>query len=1017
MHCDSARWRAAALLALVLGVGDANAEDAGLAPIDAGVGGSDAGPSPLPPSQQRLRRLELALAGSDQLDVALATLFVVDILDEDAVGDRIERLGERARELRVHVTSTATIADADVFTAQLQVIELERRFLAQPPELRAARLSADEARQALRRELEQAAEAHAGAVVAGERAEAARARALEEAAAASTTTVRTLKSERAAVARARSELADLDRARSLEIDARARAHATALAEAEGLVRREQRSVTSSVAQDARNWTRAALAAASADLGDAITALRSQLAIPRPNVSMDSLPAKSTPEERAARAELGAALAAFDTAATEVLARDQRARLAALESTYQRVMLLADTKERLFDRLSPEVRSTLLGLSSVALEEMRVEADVLRLGSAARARLALEHIEHLDQLFADRAFITAAVWIMAKVALVLIVALWLRRRVPDLLRALRRYELRAAGSIIRLRRLEQIARALGTFGNPLTTVVSAHLIIMALGPVAGIPEIDALLGVLLWLAYFRLFGRTLEVVIFWFARRGRRRLERATRLAIERSVLTVARLVFAGGIFLTLVEALVGRGALYGRGRQLVIALGVVVALALLRRWRRAIAKAYLAQFPEGRLADLVKSSQDRFYSFAVVGMAFAVVTVSWIAGLGRDALLSFDESRKALAFVFRKRLERKAEKLPRAEFDRSALPEALVDAFTESPLIDGSLRVDRFDGLEEFVRELERWQEGEAKGSFLLHAPAGYGKTTWLMRAAEEVSGDGVVHVPVDRHTDGWSSLLTALGGEGEGDPSTRIERRLLAGPRCVVMVDDLHNLFFRAMGGMSVLDGLMRLIERTAHHVFWVCAVDGLAWRYIRASRPRRSRFRVERGLAPWSEAEIRQLLMARAVASGIVHHFGDLTGGDAMDASQLVDAGESYVRLIWDASDGCPRVALHYWLRSLVPMGDAAVRVRLFAAVEASELEQMPEESVFLYAALAQHENLSAAEVGRVLRYPLGLCEAILVQGAERGWVRRITARRYRFTSRWYRPVMRFLKRQHVI
>ena len=135
-------------------------------------------------------------------------------------------------------------------------------------------------------------------------------------------------------------------------------------------------------------------------------------------------------------------------------------------------------------------------------------------------------------------------------------------------------------------------------------------------------------------------------------------------------------------------------------------------------------------------------------------------------------------------------------------------------------------------------------------------------------------------------------------------------------------------------------------------------------------AARPRRIRFRSEQTINEWSEGDIRMLLMARAAASGVVHQFEDLVVDAAQSDAALVRSSESYVRLIWDYADGCPEVACHFWLRSLVYVADDRVRVRLFSAPNGTRLERLPEEARFVYAALVTHDALSAEHVARVLR-----------------------------------------------
>jgi hypothetical protein len=194
---------------------------------------------------------------------------------------------------------------------------------------------------------------------------------------------------------------------------------------------------------------------------------------------------------------------------------------------------------------------------------------------------------------------------------------------------------------------------------------------------------------------------------------------------------------------------------------------------------------------------------------------------------------------------------------------------------------------------------------------------------------------------------------------------------------------------------------------------------MDSLSWKYLRSAQPQRSWFRDVIELSSWSDDEISQLIMARAAASGVVHSFEDLMTEEADEKTdrRLAEIGQSYSRLIWDSSDGCPWVALHYWLRSLAPVSESQVRVRLFRRVDLTRLEKWPKEAMFLYAAIALHSHLSARELSSILRYSTEMCESFLNQGCEEGYLICDENGRYHFNVNWYRPIMRYLSQRHAV
>ena len=170
---------------------------------------------------------------------------------------------------------------------------------------------------------------------------------------------------------------------------------------------------------------------------------------------------------------------------------------------------------------------------------------------------------------------------------------------------------------------------------------------------------------------------------------------------------------------------------------------------------------------------------------------------------------------------------------------------------------------------------------------------------------------------------------------------------------------------------------------------------------------------------MRPWDEKAIDRLLTDRMGRSAVHVSYDDLII-DRVDgtqfASEVIRTGERYRQLLWDYADGLPRMALHFWLRSLAPAGDDGVKVRLFADPDAGILEKLNEPSRFLLAAVVTHGNLTVPDAARVLNYPPGTCELLFISLAARG-ILRDDGGRYRVSSFWDRAVNRYLKRKHLL
>jgi hypothetical protein len=444
-----------------------------------------------------------------------------------------------------------------------------------------------------------------------------------------------------------------------------------------------------------------------------------------------------------------------------------------------------------------------------------------------------------------------------------------------------------------------------------------------------------------------------------------------------------------------------------------------IALVLVNRWREDIADAYLAMYPKGRFAIRVRNTRTRAVGFFVVLVAFTSVAARGISIYIREQLLSFEQTRKALAYVFRRRLERQSSVLGAEELPVE-LPADLVAALSEQP-VQEDLRIDRWPGLPQLLAEARRLVEGRRRH----HGGPGGGA-----RGREDlVAGRG-------RAQAGLRPRRSRRGGGAPGPrgpgplagPDARDrrgpERRRPGGappgrPARVVLLDGGQNLMKRSVGGTATYERFMQIASQSTARVVWVVTFSRYAWRHLECRFKSRTLFNRSLAIGTWSEAEIGQLIERRMSASGYVADYRDLimdpVEGTALEL-ETTRTAERFRRLLWDYADGNPRVALHFWQLALIPEGERRVRVRLFARPDEARLVRLGEEARFALAAVAIHENMSIEELAETLAYPLEFCKSVVTY-LENDELLQRRARRYVLGTGTYRAVIRYLRRNNLL
>ncbi|AKT37005.1 AAA family ATPase [Chondromyces crocatus] len=997
---------------------------------------------------QQLQALRALGRGTlPERDLTCTALLGIDLTDDAAVTRRRLELG-RELEAKQNTERTPELVDAgsdagtdggiheappprspEVERREQELRQLEREVaeaqiaLLSKPAWERRRIAEAEAERARNARQQEAAEAERNrAAEEAVAAEEARQRALVEAEQARSAAQRAIASERARAEQVRRDQARMREEISSRRSQDASASSARQARIFELVDAAEKATPGASATDALyGRIMSQLEALKPDTEAALREVSSRAEVPRYNLPAD-LPTGSTELGRERQELLSLA---------ETLVEGERALIleARRLSSERMNELLAGERElnrsrvQLLGKLSQTRRDEVLGLGPEGGAQLGWEA--WHVGARARwYALTRDDLGHRARAaLRDPYVIGALITRGAPVLLVLAAAFYAfrrRRRIVD-------RSWTAASRVIRrpplLRAIQRALDVLAALSPELIFLAAIWGIHGALGPVASFPEAQIAYELLIWYGLYRLCLNAAHRSIKWLSSTPNAPIREATSAKVLRSLRFVGRYALGVRVVLSLTAALVGEAFIHHQVRRFAWLGAIPIFLTLIRRWRGDIADAYLRLITKGALADAVRSTRDRWYGFFIAVAAFGVILLAGASSAARRFVLGFEQSRKVLAYLFRKRLERRAEEdAPR--FTALGLPPDLVACFSEEPLSDPSEGIDRFPDLERFSHTFSTWRGGGRTGSMLIVGGAGAGKSSWLAAAAQRAEGVPQTRVPLPRRITSPGELYAQLGAALGAPHDARTSADALATwiraqePQLIVL-DHAERLILRGTGAWGAWDALERLIEQVRDGAFWLCTMDLYAFHYLRFARQSEGAFRATVHLPRWTEQEIAALVHSRNARSGYSISYDDLlleeVGGHEREA-RLVSTEQDYMRLLWDHANGSPRVALHFWLRSLVPDGDGQVRVRLFRSPYEDDLEALDEPSRFVLASVVWHGDVSPEEAEFSLRYPVSQCEAALVRLEELG-VLAEDERRYRVTTRWQGAVNGFLLRKHLI
>jgi len=474
----------------------------------------------------------------------------------------------------------------------------------------------------------------------------------------------------------------------------------------------------------------------------------------------------------------------------------------------------------------------------------------------------------------------------------------------------------------------------------------------------------------------------------------------------------------------LIELAVGRGLAYRAVTRLGWWGGGVVALWLLRIWRDNIIAWYQLQSTDSALCRFTERHAGRVYGSVIVLVALVALIGIRVVNFVETNLSNLDSTKRLLAFLFRRRVEKHARERGHVLTEPHTLPEELVEAFPTGPL-SAQHRPTRPAFMDEIKAQFERWTQSKSEGSIALVGASGMGKTS-MLRMLDAELGAEVIHGRVLTKVTGERQMVgtvaRALGIDGDLSTVGEIVAAIQDDQRPVIALDDCHNLFLRRIGGFEAWEAFTQAVNESCDNVFWVCTFDKPAWEYLNDVSDRVSYFRQVIMMPPWTDEDIRRLILTNTRRARYRPNFTDLLVSrvEGVNVStQIIGTAHGYFRLLWDFTNGNPRLATHFWLRSLVPDPDARrVRVHLFASPSVTELEELSDDMAFVLASVVEHENLTADELATVCNLPPEFCRFALRYLREGGYLTRdpATGRTY-LSSHWQQTVIRYLKRKHLL
>ncbi|MDX1674100.1 MAG: hypothetical protein R3314_04780 [Longimicrobiales bacterium] len=339
------------------------------------------------------------------------------------------------------------------------------------------------------------------------------------------------------------------------------------------------------------------------------------------------------------------------------------------------------------------------------------------------------------------------------------------------------------------------------------------------------------------------------------------------------------------------------------------------------------------------------------------------------------------------------------------------------------------LLVPREEELDVIRRGYERWVE-DRSSTVAVVGEKGSGKSTLLRLAEQHVFGETrVVRTSLGRTMDDpvvmADQIAAAFGLEDGHGLADAINRQ----PAAVTIVEDVHHLFIRALGGFEAIEAFMELVAATSENVLWVVTVDELAWRYLNRVVGLEAHFVHKVSTTNLPADKLERAIMARHEVSGFALRF-ESEGSEATEsrwsrilrreAKGELTRKESQRKLFFHdlagIAEGNIVLALFYWLRSIRRMDDHVLVLGEPEIIDLEFLERLPLAQLHTIAAIILHGGLSEAAHQRVFQLPAAESRLQLAALADSHMIFLARDGEYKINKVLYRPFIRLLASKNI-
>ena len=347
--------------------------------------------------------------------------------------------------------------------------------------------------------------------------------------------------------------------------------------------------------------------------------------------------------------------------------------------------------------------------------------------------------------------------------------------------------------------------------------------------------------------------------------------------------------------------------------------------------------------------------------------------------------IGLDEAQKGIATELSDFLQEVSQKI-------NNLPIIYQRLYKITPLAEMSLFTGRKIELEMLEKAYTSWKEGKYSPTVII-GEKWSGHTTLInffidkyLTKKDVIYENRVINIKdEDEFYTAWENILSEKKLNSIDNIAAIIAKKYKGR---VFILENIQNYYLRTIKGFENLNLLIKLIAKTYKEVFWLFSVNIYAWDYLNKTIDLSGYFGYEIKMNPFSDEELRELIMKKNNISGYKIIFTPSENNENNKKFTRLNEEEkqAYLRKQFfnelnSFAKGNISLALTYWLLSTKKITEEAIEITNFISPDFSFISNLNSEKAFIIYLLIMHDGLTLDHLGEVFKKPMDKLHLIVI------------------------------------